>query len=157
MTKTLNKIGREVEGFSGLEARFGVYIRRKGVNKSFLIKNLRYWADTNYVSDKDLRVMVHQINNSFTWGDEDIPVPCNSKTALNVVLSELKENGEAFFGVIPGEGLLRGTWRGGCQGFTICSKKIVNKILSYKRESNALKYIQERLSYLDIDLSVLDN
>lgn len=64
---TLNKLGREVEGLSSLEARFGIYIRRKGVNKSFLVKNLRYWADINYVSEKDLRVMVHQINQDFTW------------------------------------------------------------------------------------------
>ena len=68
---TLNKLGREVEGLSSLEARFGVYIRRKGVNKSFLIENLRYWADTNYVSEKDLRIMVHQINQDFLWGDEN--------------------------------------------------------------------------------------
>ena len=64
---TLNKLGRKVEGLSSLEARFGVYIRRKGVNKSFLIENLRYRADINYVSEKDLRVMVHQINQDFTW------------------------------------------------------------------------------------------
>lgn len=64
---TLNKLGKKVEGLSSLEARFGVYILRKGVNKSFLIKNLRYWADTNYVSEKDLRVMVHQINQDFLW------------------------------------------------------------------------------------------
>ena len=71
MTETLNKLGRKVEGLSSLEARFGIYIRRKGVNKSFLIKNLRYWADTNFVSDKDLRIMVHEINKDFTWGDEN--------------------------------------------------------------------------------------
>lgn len=69
---TLNKLGRKVEGLSSLEARFGVYIRRKGVNKSFLIENLRYWADTNYVSEKDLRIMVSQINKDFTWTDEKI-------------------------------------------------------------------------------------
>ena len=71
MTETLNKLGRKVEGLSSLEARFGIYIRRKGVNKSFLIKNLRYWADTNFVSDKDLRIMVHEINKDFIWGDEN--------------------------------------------------------------------------------------
>ena len=71
MTKTLNKLGRKVEGLSSLEARFGVYIRRKGVNKSLLIENLKYWADTNFVSDKDLREMVHQINQEFVWADEN--------------------------------------------------------------------------------------
>lgn len=70
MPKTLNKLGRKVEGLPSLDARYGVYIRREGVNKSFLVDNLRKWADINYVSDEDLRVMVHQINNDFTWGDE---------------------------------------------------------------------------------------
>ena len=68
-TTTLNKLGRKVEGLSSLEARFGIYIRRKGVNKSFLIENLRYWADINYVSEKDLMAMVHQINQDFLWVD----------------------------------------------------------------------------------------
>ena len=71
MTKTLNKLGRKVEGLSSLEARFGVYIRREGVNKPLLIENLKYWADTNFVSDKDLREMVHQINQEFVWTDEN--------------------------------------------------------------------------------------
>ena len=68
---TLNKLGREVEGLSSLEARYGIFIRRKGVNKSYLIKGMRQWADTNYVSEKDLRIMVHQINQDFTWDDEN--------------------------------------------------------------------------------------
>ena len=68
---TLNKLGREVEGLSSLEARYGIFIRRKGVNKSYLIKGMRQWADTNYVSEKDLRIMVHQINQDFSWGDEN--------------------------------------------------------------------------------------
>ena len=71
MTKTLNKLGRKVEGLSSLEARFGVYIRREGVNKPYLIKVMRQWADTNFVSDKDLREMVHQINQEFVWTDEN--------------------------------------------------------------------------------------
>ena len=89
--------------------------------------------------------------------NKDIPVPCNSKTALNVILSEIRETGEAFFGVIPGKGLLRNTWHARCQGFTICNKRTVNKILSYKREENSLRYIQDILCHMDVDLSVLDN
>ena len=159
MTKTLFEKNNETfktlrESF---ELRFSRFIRREGVNKSYLIKVMRQWADNNGVSDKDLRIMAHLVDNNFTWGDEDTPVPCNSTTALKVVLSELREEGEAFFSVIPGKGLLKNVWCAGCQGFTLGNRKTVSKILSYKRENTALKYIQNTLNKMDIDFSVLDN
>ena len=95
--------------------------------------------------------------NKLGLENKDVTIPCNSKTALNVVLSEIREIGEAFFGVIPGKGLLRNTWRARCQGFTICNKHTIRKILSYKREKNACKYIQDILCHMDVDLTVLDN
>ena len=151
---TLNKLGREVEGLSSLEVRFGRFICRKGVNKSFLIENLRQWADINYVSEKDLRVMVHQINQDFLWGDENQVTPCNSKNAVEVILDDIENDRGAFYGIEPGKGIIRGHIPAYHAGFDFGSKNEM-KVLSYKRKSSRIKYIQKTLDRLGVDLSSL--
>lgn len=152
--KTLNKLGREVEGFEGLEARFGRLICRKNVNKSFLIDCLRKWADTNYVSDRDLRIMVHSINYNFTWGDEMEVTPCNSDTVANVILSDIENNRTTYYGIVPGKGLIRGTIPAYHAGFDF-GERNERKVLSYKRTSSRISYIRRTLDRLGVDLSVL--
>lgn len=151
---TLNKLGRKVEGLSSLEARFGRFICRKGVNKSFLIEGLRQWADINYVSEKDLRVMVHQINQDFTWGDEYEVTSCTSKTAVEVILDDIENDRGSYYGIVPKKGLIRGTIPAHHAGFDFGSKN-ERKVLSYKRKSSRINYIQKTLDRLGVDLTVL--
>ena len=137
-----------------LELRFGRFIHRKGVNKSYLIEQMRKWAENNRVSDKDLRIMVHFIDNNFTWGDENQVIPCNNKTALEVILDDIENDRGTYYGIVPGKGLIRGTIPTHHAGFDFGLKN-ERKVLSYKRRSSRISYIKKTLDRLGTDLTVL--
>ena len=156
MTKTLFETNKETfktlrESF---ELRFSRFIRRDGVNKPYLIKVMRQWADNNGVSDKDLRIMAHLVDNNFTWGDENQVTPCNSKNAVEVILHDIENDRGTYYGIEPGKGLIRGHIPAHHVGFEFCSKDEM-KVLSYKRKSSRIKYIQKTLDRLGVDLSSL--
>lgn len=156
MKKTLYETNQETFKTlrDDLELRFGRFIRRKGVNKSYLIELLRKWADNNRVSDKDLRIMVHFANNDFTWGDENQVIFCNNKTALEVILDDIENDSGTYYGIIPGKGLIRGTIPAHHTGFDFGLKN-ERKVLSYKRKSSRINYIKKTLDRLGTDLTVL--
>ena len=156
MTKTLFETDNETfktlrESF---ELRFSRFIRREGVNKSYLIKQMRQWADNNGVSDKDLRIMAHLVDNNFTWGDENQVTPCNSKNAVEVILDDIENDRDTYYGIEPGKGLIRGHIPTHHAGFDFGSKNEM-KVLSYKRKSSRISYIQKTLDRLGVDLSSL--
>jgi hypothetical protein len=156
MTKTLFETNNETFKTlrEDLELRFGRFILRKGVNKPYLIEQLRKWAEYNKVSDKDLRIMVHFVDNNFTWGDENKVTPCNSKTAIEVILDDIENDRDVLYGIVPGKGLVRGYIPARHAGFDFGMKNEM-KVLSYKRKSSRINYIKKTLDRLGVDLSIL--
>lgn len=156
MTKTLFETNNETFKTlrEDLELRFGRFLRREGVNKSYLIELMRKWADNNNVSDKDLRIMVHFSNKDFLWGDENQVTPCNSKTAVEVILSDIENDRGTYYGIVPGKGLIKGHIPARHAGFDFGLKN-ERKVLSYKRRSSRISYIKKTLDRLGTDLTVL--
>ena len=156
MTKTFFETNNETFKTlrEDLELRFGRFILRKGVNKPYLIEQMRKWAENNRVSDKDLRIMVHSVDINFTWGDEMQVTPCNSETAVEVILDDIENDRDVLYGIVPGKGLIRGTIPARHVGFDFGLKNEM-KVLSYKRKSSRIKYIQKTLDRLGVDLSSL--
>lgn len=156
MTKTLFETNNETFKTlrEDLELRFKRFILRKGVNKSYLIEQLRKWAEYNNVSDKDLRIMVHFVDINFTWGDENQVTPCNSKTVVEVILDDIENDRDVLYGIVPGKGLVKGHIPARHAGFDFGLKN-ERKVLSYKRKSSRLNYIQKTLDRLGVDLSSL--